>query len=91
MLAVEIAILILDKDNIVLSDLGLDLSFWVSLDKAIDLWKIPGHSINILASESFVIGHSPPEGLSFKFGKLTIWPEYLAVKVVEVSDYNSSL
>jgi len=59
------------------------------LDEAVDFREILRETIFHFSSESHVVGDCPFHFLSAEFGYLTVWPENLAVKVVEVSDDNS--
>jgi hypothetical protein len=91
MLAIKVALFILDENHVILSNLGLNTCRWISLDEAIDLWQIFDNSILVLTLKTLVIDNCPLELLLVELGVLTIWPEHLAVLVIEVSDHDTTI
>lgn len=84
-LAVEVAIFVLDEDNFVLSYLCHDPSLLVSLIETVDPWEVSADSILVFSTEALVVSDSPFEFSSAEMCMLTIGVEYFSIKIVEVS------
>lgn len=90
-LAIKVAILVFNQDNVVLTDLSNDSSFGIGLLEAVDLGQVFANSIFVLPSESLVIGDGPFQFVSLELGEVAVWPQNLNIEIIEMANNDTAL